>query len=87
MKNKATKSQIKKDVAYNYNEHGQAAAFDTANFYGVKYEYCKACETDSPAIDHECLICGQTIASQPTEPLIEGILTGGGHMVKLQRRQ
>lgn len=66
-----TTKQIKKDVAYAYNELGQTPAFYVANSYGVGYEYCKACETDSPSIEHECLICGQTTAP-PISREVEG---------------
>jgi hypothetical protein len=41
-----------------YEKHGQAAAFDVANEHGLKYEYCWTCETSSPAVDHQCAICG-----------------------------
>ena len=52
--------QIKKKVYEAYCNHGVATACDEANKHNqVKYEYCKACENDMPAIDHECLICGQ----------------------------
>lgn len=55
-----TKMQIKKKVYEAYCNHGVATACDEANKHNqVKYEYCKACENDMPAIDHECLICGQ----------------------------
>src|SRR5690606_39083306 len=29
----------------------------------IAYEYCKGCDTDTPAWRHNCLVCGQT-----TEP-------------------
>jgi len=49
-----------------YEKHGQSAVFDYVNeqkskghLPNVHYEYCKGCETDSPAWEHECLVCGQ----------------------------
>jgi hypothetical protein len=69
---KPTKSQIQKDVIYNYNKNGQATAFDVANSYGVGYGYCKPCETDSPQIDGECLICNsKVVVKDDVEKLAE----------------
>ena len=42
-----------------YENEGVGAACDVANEAGLGYEYCAACEAESPAIKHECLICGQ----------------------------
>jgi hypothetical protein len=50
-----------------YEEKGQSAVFDYVNerdLPNVQYEYCKACDTDSPAWEHQCLVCGQK-----TEPI------------------
>jgi hypothetical protein len=80
-----TTKQIKKDVAYAYNELGQTPAFYVANSYGVGYEYCKACETDSPSIEHECLICGQTTAPAPKN--IDIICYPEGNIVKVTSDQ
>lgn len=56
----SNKQHIEQRVLSAYIEHGQASAFMEANKYPeVVYEYCNACETDSPTLDHECLICGQ----------------------------
>jgi ribosomal protein L40E len=54
-----TAKQIEKEVYQAYLKHGQGRAFDVANKYNVNYEYCNACETESPEIGHVCLICGQ----------------------------
>lgn len=68
-----TKMQIKKKVYEAYCNHGVATACDEANKHNqVKYEYCKACENDMPAIDHECLICGQNTVSQTKELFTQG---------------
>ncbi len=49
-----------------YDKHGQAAAFDVANKHGLKYEHCWACETSSPAVDHQCVICGTDTTTRMT---------------------
>jgi hypothetical protein len=50
------------------NDIGRAKFFDYINdnirlkeplFKKVKYEFCEACDCDSPAINHICLCCGQ----------------------------
>lgn len=52
-------------VYSDYQYGGQAHAIDMVEAYNknhilnIPYENCKACETDSPAIDHICCICGQ----------------------------
>lgn len=46
-----------------YQEKGQSAVFDFANKHNVDYAYCSPCETSSPSIDDECLVCGS-----PTVP-------------------
>jgi len=50
-----------------YEAKGQSAVFDFVNEYNnsisapfpIPFENCKACETSSPSIDHNCLVCGQ----------------------------
>ena len=66
------------NTVYNaYAKGGQSAAFELANEYGCNYEYCKACECDSPQISHTCLICGQETTAvkkqteQPPAPIKE----------------
>lgn len=59
-------NEIRNTVYNAYCEGGQSAAFKLADSYGVKYEYCKACECESPQIKHTCLICGQE--TEPAAP-------------------
>lgn len=46
-----------------YQEKGQSAVFNFAKKHNVGYAYCKSCETSSPSIEDECLVCGS-----PTVP-------------------
>jgi hypothetical protein len=63
----ATKANIFKKANDIYNKDGQSAVFAyvnkldkvTVQKVGLRYEHCKGCDTDSPAIDHSCLVCGQ----------------------------
>ncbi len=63
----ATKSNIFKKANDIYNKDGQSAVFAYVNKLdkatikqvGLRYEHCKECYTESPAIDHTCLVCGQ----------------------------
>ena len=50
---------------------GYSRALDIANNSGLcDYEYCKGCDNDTPVIkgQHECLICGQETAPEPSAP-------------------
>jgi hypothetical protein len=68
-----TPEQISKKVYAAYVEDGQSAAFEVANKYNVPYEFCKACDTESPSLDHTCLICGQeTAPPTPSATMQEG---------------
>jgi len=60
------KDKIKARLAVQnaYIKGGQASALDVANKLMLQYEYCKGCDCATPAIDHECLLCGQE-----TEPI------------------
>lgn len=51
-----------------YESEGQRGVFDWVRIYNhnrpnveehIPYEYCNACETNSPSLDHDCLVCGQ----------------------------
>lgn len=61
------------ETARIYSESGQSAVFDYVNGYNqtagepIPFENCKACETSSPTIDHNCLVCGQHTA--PKKPV------------------
>lgn len=57
-------NQISNEIYKIYCENGQSKAFDFADKCNLDFEYCKACETESP-IDrqHTCLICGQSTKS------------------------
>lgn len=56
---KISNAQHRKKAQAIYEEKGQSAVFDYANRHNIGYEFCEACETDSPSINHECLVCGQ----------------------------
>jgi hypothetical protein len=64
--------KIRNEVYNEYCKNGQSAAFELAEKFGVKkYEHCKGCETETPVINHQCLICGQDTFPTPvkeTEP-------------------
>lgn len=79
-----TKANIFKKTNEIYNKDGQSAVFDyvikldkaTIKKVGLRYEHCKGCYTDSPAIDHTCLVCGQTTEKRTKEDKInEAILS------------
>jgi hypothetical protein len=76
------KKAIRKSIDEVYQAKGQAAAFDWVNNFNanhivsIPFEDCDACETDSPAIDHICCICGQ--ATQPKEIIVDVNITGNG---------
>ena len=59
------KKRIKALVYAEYEKHGQGAAFTWVNGFNqnhvrmIPYEHCNGCECESPAIDSNCLICGQ----------------------------
>lgn len=61
MATKITNAQHFKNAQAIYEEKGQSAVFAYANKNGIGYEMCgaKACDTESPAIKHICLVCGQ----------------------------
>ena len=64
--------QIKVKVKELYKTQGQGASFDWIGQYisnnrvsnPIRYERCEACDTSSPSIEHECLICGQETHEQ-----------------------
>jgi hypothetical protein len=58
-----------------YEAQGQTAVFDWVRIYNhnrpnkeehIPYEYCEACDTKSPSLDHNCLVCGQLTKSNST---------------------
>jgi len=57
------KSEIEKEAYKIYTEKGQSAVFDFANEHNVPYAYCSPCETSSPSLDGDCLVC-----ASPTIP-------------------
>lgn len=65
MKNPISDTILKKNVREVYEKLGQSEAFAWIVSYNqdrtkpVPFEYCKVCETDSPSLKHECLLCGQ----------------------------
>ena len=65
------KSKIISEAEKIYNKKGQSAVFDFANKHNVKYEYCSPCETSSPQIDHECLVCGSPTVEQLNIKIID----------------
>ena len=63
---------LKETMRKIYEKHGQSDLFDWVNHYNknpvgnpIPYEHCTACNCNSPAIDHECAVCGQT-----TKPVV-----------------
>lgn len=70
-----TAAKIMKECQLIYEEKGQSAVFNHVNYHiehgdityrRVNFEYCYACETDSPAINSTCLVCRQgTKAHKP----------------------
>lgn len=50
----------KKYIYEAYEKEGMAAAASVAMVLDVPFRYCEACDTHTPAIDNECVICGQT---------------------------
>lgn len=75
-------TSIKRKVQLAYDLHGQTTAFDVVNKHNkraktkVPFEYCRGCECESPAIKHECLICGQETNKEPL--VLEMKITGKG---------
>lgn len=57
--------KLENKIYREYCKNGQSSAIDLANKHNLPFEYCKACETDSPAIDHVCAICGQDTVIKP----------------------
>ena len=62
--------KIIKDCKKIYEEKGQSAVFDYANkhnksakkdqlFVLIHFEHCNGCDTESPSVAHNCLVCGQ----------------------------
>ena len=58
-----------------YEAQGQTAVFDWVRIYNhnrpnvaehIPYEYCEACDTKSPSLDHNCLVCGQLTKGNST---------------------
>lgn len=59
MATKISNAQHKKNARAIYEEKGQGAVIAYANKNNIGYEFCKECDCQSPAIKHECLVCGQ----------------------------
>jgi hypothetical protein len=83
------------------NDIGRAKFFDYVNenirlkdpnFKKVKYEFCEACDCDSPAINHICLCCGQStrviqelvdrVIEKIKEDIVDGDLTAVDELLK-----
>lgn len=78
-----TKQNIFKKANEIYNKDGQSAVFayvnkldkPTKKLLGLRYEHCIECYTESPAIDHICLVCGQKTERKTKEDkLFDAIL-------------
>jgi hypothetical protein len=71
-KTKITPAQHRKNATKLYEEKGQAAVFSYANKHKIGYEFCgeKACDTESPSINHICLVCGQETKKSYTVPVV-----------------
>lgn len=67
------KVDLKGTINNVYNLHGQATAIDWVEAWNknhvrpIPFEWCEACDCQSPAIDHECCLCGQE-TQPPTAP-------------------
>lgn len=60
---------IKKEIYAAYTNKGIGHAFNIADEYGLKYEFCGQCSCNTPVINNECLICGiSTFNRQPQQP-------------------
>lgn len=91
-----TKQNIFKKTNEIYNKDGQSAVFayvnkldkPTKKLLGLRYEHCKECYTESPAIDHICLVCGQQTERRTKEGKInEAILSKNEIARKLAQYQ
>ena len=87
MKQTAKKPDYRKirNTVYNaYAKDGMQAAFKLAESYGCKYENCNACDCETPVINHNCLICGQTTTpiNEGKQPVQGEGFTGGEWKVK-----
>ena len=60
-------------LQYNY---GQQAAIDWVEAWNnnhvrpIPFEWCKACDSQSPSIDHECCLRGQATEPQTAPKLV-----------------
>jgi hypothetical protein len=74
------KRQLVIQVTNIYNESGQASAFEFVRKFNdshivrIPFERCEACDTNTPSIDHECLICGQETKTTQTPKFYQSVL-------------
>ena len=67
------KINLSKKIYEVYQTNGLEAAYQWVRDYNmfndnvIPYERCKACDTNTPSIKHECCICGQK-TKKPTAP-------------------
>lgn len=70
-KKKISNAQHRKNAQKLYEKDGQSAVFDYAEKNKIPYEVCgeNACNSESPAINHICLCCGQSTKAKFTVPV------------------
>lgn len=78
------KKRIAQMIREAYESKGQSHAFDMTNAFNknhvkmIPYEHCDACDHEVPAIDGECLLCGQgTVRMSHNDIAIRGKLACG----------
>ena len=97
------KTKLKEQISQVYNLHGQATAIDWVVQWNknhvrpIPFEDCKGCESSSPAIDHECCLCGQATEPQtapkfyqavlkPVKNVIKHVYPTKAHLITLEER-
>lgn len=70
---KFEKGRIKGLIYSEYEKNGLISACDWATDYNkfhiaqIPFQWCEACDTHTPSIDHECCCCGSD-SVKPTKP-------------------
>lgn len=77
---KKEKNKLKEQISEVYNQHGQHTAIDWVEAWNnnhvrpIPFEWCKACDSQSPSIDHECCLCGQATEPQTAPKFYQAVL-------------
>jgi len=64
MTKKISNKQHFENSAIIYSTKGFSAVCDYANKHKIGYEFCKACDSQSPSIQHICLACGSSTSKK-----------------------